>query len=106
MSVRRLFRLWPLPMLVAAVAVIAGCTVLESKLDSDDPGLVYYLPKTMMRVEITIPTRQADAENPVPAELKVSTFQVPDLKHRYTHYYKRNPFFHDRLCYTLDAANP
>ena len=106
MSVRRLFRLWPLPMLVAAVAVIAGCTVLESKLDSDDPGLVYYLPKTMMRVEITIPTRQADAENPVPAELKVSTFQVPDLKHRYTLYYKRNPFFHDRLCYTLDAANP
>ncbi len=106
MLVCHLFRRWPLALLVGAVTVMAGCAVLESKLDSDDPGLVYYLPKTMMRVEITVPRKQADAENPVPAEVKVATFQVPDLKHRYTLYYKRNPFFHDRLCYTLDAANP
>lgn len=102
---RQLLRRCHLAILAIAIVMATGCTVLESRLDSDDPGLVYYLPKTMMRVEITVLKEPTDTV-PSGTEFKVTTFHVPDLKHRYTLHYRRNPFFHDRLCYTLDDANP
>ena len=112
------------PILAALIGLIliatgmAGCAVLQSMHDSDEAGIVYYLPKTMLRVEITLPTQAVAADASV-AEgtpgagaagsdpvFKVSTFNIPDPKHRYTLHYRRNPFFHDRLCYTLDENNP
>ncbi len=106
MTARSLYRRFALILANLLVTLVAGCAVVESKLDSDDAGLVYYLPKTMLRVEILLEKVLGKAGVVNVKKFEVTPFQVPDPRHRYTLHYRRNPFFHDRLCYTLDPDNP
>lgn len=106
MTARLSYRRFALIFANLLLTLVAGCAVVESKLDSDDAGLVYYLPKTMLRVEILLENVPGKESKVALKSLDISTFQVPDPRHRYTLHYRRNPFFHDRLCYTLDPDNP
>ena len=73
----------------------AACAVMESRFDSDAEGIVYYVPRSIVTVTVT-PQAGGDAQFSFTAD------HLPDVANRYALSYRSNPFFHDRLCVTID----
>jgi len=74
----------------------AACAVMESRFDSDVEGIVYYVPRSIVTVTVT-PT----AGDPT---FGFASTDIPDIANRYALNYRNNPFFHDRLCVTIDKT--
>lgn len=84
--------------IVASCFIHGSCTVIESRFEEDTPGIVYYLPKTMLKVEID------NSKNP--PTFDATAYNIPDPSQKYTLYYRPNALFTDRVCAAVDPANP
>ena len=76
----------------------AACAVMESRFDSDAEGIVYYVPRSIVTVTVT-PQAGGDAQ------FSFTSNNIPDVANRYALSYRNNPFFHDRLCVTIDPSS-
>jgi hypothetical protein len=79
------------------MSTVAGCAVMESRFDSDSEGIVYYLPRTLVKTTVT--------SDKTGVSFKFEPVNITDLGNRYALNYRNNPFFHDRLCVLLDENN-
>lgn len=112
-----------LPLVLVSGLVACSRTVLLSE-NIEEPGLIYYLPKTIAKIEIKsygrlVPKgaklKRAGDANPAPPgsppdptdydmeinhlELtKVDTYQVADRSRAYSLYYEASAASHDRVC--------
>jgi hypothetical protein len=76
----------------------AACAVMESRFDAETEGIVYYVPRSLVTVTVT---QQPSGE----AQFDFSNgVAIPDVSNRYALNYRNNPFFHDRLCVTIDPT--
>ena len=75
----------------------AACAVMESRIDSDAEGIVYYVPRSLVTVTVT---PRASGE----VGFTFDSNNLPDIGNRYALNYRNNPFFHDRLCVTIDST--
>lgn len=107
--------------LLACIAAVGGCVAIESS-TLNDSGVVYFLPKTMLKITVTQykdttngrtwyqlggAVRAAKAENngnyvnPGIIDLSATDMEsteIPDADHRYVSQYRPVPTSSDRLC--------
>jgi hypothetical protein len=93
----RMLRVRVLIALLFAVPA-AACAVMESRFESDAEGIVYYVPRSLVKVTVT---PQAGGGDPL---FGFTSDNIPDVANRYALTYRNNPFFHDRLCVTIDKT--
>src|SRR5262245_19809719 len=75
--------------------VVSGCAVMESRSDTDAEGIVYYLPRSLVKVTVT--------PGPTNVKYEFNPQTITDVSNRYALRYRNNPFFNDRLCVMLET---
>lgn len=88
---------------VALAPVFSACAVMESRLAPETDGIVYYLPRSLMKVSVS---PQPDSGNPKKVGQVDFAFEpvyISDVRHRYVLNYQNNPLFNDRLCVMVGA---
>lgn len=80
-------------MLVASV--VSACAVMESRFDADTEGMVYYLPRSLVKITVT---SQENGD----VSFGFDSDEITDVGNRYALNYRNNAFFHDRLCVLVD----